>query len=56
MLGDDDANGRNNAVVTGQVKPLSNQDIKDLATYFNSLPKSLVLRRQVLLILLPKPC
>ena len=31
--------------MTGQVKPLSNQDIKDLAAYFHSLPKSLVLRR-----------
>lgn len=41
----DAANGRNNAIMTGQVKPLSNQDIKDLAAYFHSLPPSLVLRR-----------
>jgi len=41
----DAPNGRNNAIMTGQVKPLSNQDIKDLAAYFHSLPPSLVLRR-----------
>lgn len=41
----DAANGRNNAIMTGQVKPLSNQDIKDLAAYFHSLPKSLVIHR-----------
>ncbi|MGK5025825.1 c-type cytochrome [Janthinobacterium sp. RB2R34] len=41
----DAPNGRNNAIMTGQVKPLSNQDIKDLAAYFNSLPKSLVIHR-----------
>lgn len=41
----DGPNGRNNAIMTGQVKPLSNQDIKDLAAYFHSLPPSLVLRR-----------
>ena len=41
----DAANGRNNAIMTGQVKPLSNQDIKDLAAYFHSLQKSLVIHR-----------
>lgn len=41
----DAPNGRNNAIMTGQVKPLSNQDIKDLAAYFHSLPKSLVIHR-----------
>ncbi|MFZ4873491.1 c-type cytochrome [Janthinobacterium sp. Mn2066] len=37
--------GRNNAIMTGQVKPLSNQDIKDLAAYFHSLPTTLVTHR-----------
>lgn len=41
----DGANGRNNAIMTGQVKPLSNQDIKDLAAYLHSLPSSLVTHR-----------
>ncbi|STR25819.1 Cytochrome c4 precursor [Janthinobacterium lividum] len=41
----DKANGRNNAIMTGQVKPLSNQDIKDLAAYLHSLPSSLVTHR-----------
>ncbi|OYO30890.1 cytochrome c [Janthinobacterium sp. PC23-8] len=41
----DAPNGRNNAIMTGQVKPLTNQDIKDLAAYLNSLPKSLVIHR-----------
>lgn len=39
------ANGRNNAIMTGQVKPLSNQDIKDVAAYLHSLPTALVIRR-----------
>ena len=37
--------GRNNAVMTGQVKTLTNQDIKDLAAYFHSLPGTLVTHR-----------
>lgn len=37
----DGANGRGNAIMAGQVKPLSNQDIKDLAAYLHSLPGSL---------------
>jgi cytochrome c553 len=41
----DGANGRNNAIMTGQVKPLSNQDIADLAAYFHSLPGTLVIHR-----------
>ena len=41
----DKANGRNNAIMTGQVKPLSNQDIKDLAAYLHSLPTTVVIRR-----------
>ena len=41
----DAANGRNNAIMTGQVKPLTNQDIKDLAAYLHSLPGSLVMHR-----------
>lgn len=41
----DGANGRNNAIMTGQVKPLSNQDIQDLAAYLHSLPGTLVNHR-----------
>ncbi|UMR31180.1 cytochrome c [Massilia sp. MB5] len=41
----DGANGRSNAIMTGQVKPLSNQDIKDLAAYLHSLPGTLVISR-----------
>ncbi|TWI66286.1 cytochrome c553 [Pseudoduganella lurida] len=41
----DAANGRNNAIMTGQVKPLSNQDIQDLAAYFHSLPGTMVNHR-----------
>ncbi|MEC5159586.1 cytochrome c553 [Janthinobacterium sp. CG_23.3] len=41
----DAPNGRNNAIMTGQVKPLTNQDIKDLAAYMHSLPTGLVLHR-----------
>jgi len=37
----DGANGRNNAIMSGQVKPLTNQDIKDVAAYLSSLPGSL---------------
>src|ERR1044071_623485 len=31
----DGPNGRSNAIMGGQVKPLSNQDIKDLAAYLH---------------------
>ena len=41
----DGANGRANAIMAGQVKPLSTQDIKDLAAYLGSLPGTLVVRR-----------
>ena len=41
----DGANGRNNAIMTGQVKPLTDQDIKDLAAYLHSLPGSLAVHR-----------
>jgi cytochrome c553 len=41
----DAANGRNNAIMTGQVKPLSNQDIQDLAAYLHSLPGTLATHR-----------
>jgi len=41
----DGANGRNNAIMTGQVKPLSNQDIKDVAAYLHSLPGNLAVHR-----------
>lgn len=41
----DGANGRSNAIMGGQVKQLTNQDIKDLAAYLHSLPGTLVLKR-----------
>jgi len=31
--------------MTGQVKPLSNKDIEDLAAYFHSLPGTMVVKR-----------
>lgn len=37
--------GRNNAIMTGQVKPLSNQDIKDIAAYLHSLPGTMAVHR-----------
>lgn len=42
----DGANGRNNAIMTGQVKPLSNQDIKDIAAYLHSLPGTLTVQHR----------
>lgn len=41
----DAPNGRSNAIMTGQVKPLSNKDIQDIAAYLHSLPGTLVLKR-----------
>jgi cytochrome c553 len=41
----DGVNGRNNAIMIGQVKPLSQQDIKDLAAYLHSLPGNMVVHR-----------
>lgn len=39
------ANGRNNALMAGQVAKLSNKDMADLAAYLHSLPSELVLKR-----------
>lgn len=39
------AAGRSNAIMGAQVKPLSRQDIRDIAAYLSSLPGSLVMRR-----------
>jgi cytochrome c553 len=41
----DAPNGRSNAIMTGQVKPLTNKDIQDIAAYLHSLPGTLVLKR-----------
>lgn len=41
----DGANGRNNPIMGGVVKPLSRQDMKDLAAYLHSLPTTLLSRR-----------
>lgn len=43
--GVDGANGRGNAIMGAQAKPLSRQDIDNIAAYLNSLPGTLVLRR-----------
>jgi cytochrome c553 len=43
--GGDGANGRANAIMQAQVKPLSRQEIRDIAAYLNSLPAQLVLRK-----------
>ncbi|MGH8807016.1 MAG: c-type cytochrome [Noviherbaspirillum sp.] len=43
--GADGANGRGNAIMVAQVKPLSRQDIQNIAAYLHSLPGSLVLRK-----------
>jgi cytochrome c553 len=43
--GGDGANGRGNAIMGAQVKPLSNKEIKDIAAYLHSLPGALVLRK-----------
>ncbi len=39
------ANGRANAIMMGQVKPLSNKDMADIASYLSSLPSDLVIKR-----------
>ncbi len=39
------ANGRGNAIMGAQAKPLSRQDIVNIAAYLNSLPGTLVVRR-----------
>ncbi len=38
-------NGRANAIMEGQVKPLSKKDIQNIAAYLHSLPGTLVLRK-----------
>jgi cytochrome c553 len=43
--GADGANGRGNAIMGAQAKPLSHQDIQNIAAYLHSLPGSLVLRK-----------
>ncbi|MBK4736950.1 c-type cytochrome [Noviherbaspirillum pedocola] len=43
--GGDGPNGRSNAIMGAQAKPLSRQDIANIAAYLNSLPGSLVLRK-----------
>jgi cytochrome c553 len=43
--GADGANGRGNAIMGAQAKPLSHEDIKNIAAYLHSLPGSLVLRK-----------
>jgi len=41
----DGPNGRNNAIMDGQVKPLTDRDIEDVAAYLSSLPGNLVTHR-----------
>jgi cytochrome c553 len=41
----DAPNGRNNPIMGGLVKPLSDKDIADLAAYLNSLPGTMVVKR-----------
>lgn len=41
----DGPNGRNNPIMMGQVKPLSDRDISDISAYLASLPSILVTRR-----------
>ena len=43
--GDTAMNGRNNAIMSAQAKPLTDRDINDIAAYLHSLPGSLVLRK-----------
>lgn len=38
----DGANGRNNPIMGGQVKPLSDKDIVDISAYLASLPATMV--------------
>lgn len=41
----DGPNGRSNAIMGGQVKPLSGKDIADVAAYLHSLPGGLTAHR-----------
>ncbi|SFH66196.1 Cytochrome c553 [Collimonas sp. OK307] len=43
--GSDGPNGRSNAIMGGQAKALSYQDVQDIAAYLHSLPTTLVLRK-----------
>lgn len=43
--GADGPNGRGNAIMGAQAKPLSHKDIQDIAAYLHSLPGNLVLRK-----------
>jgi len=43
--GADGANGRGNAIMGAQAKPLSHEDIRNIAAYLHSLPGSLVVRK-----------
>jgi cytochrome c553 len=43
--GGDGANGRGNPIMGAQVKPLSSDEIRNIAAYLSSLPGSLVLRK-----------
>lgn len=43
--GSNGANGRGNAIMGAQAKPLSRQDIRNIAAYLHSLSGSLVLRK-----------
>jgi cytochrome c553 len=43
--GNEAVNGRANAIMAAQVKPLSRQDIRNIAAYLHSLPGSLVSRK-----------
>ena len=39
------SNGRVNAIMNGQAKPLSDKDIENISTYISSLPSTLVLHK-----------
>jgi cytochrome c553 len=43
--GADGPNGRGNAIMGAQAKPLSHEDIHNIAAYLHSLPGSLVVRK-----------
>jgi cytochrome c553 len=43
--GGDGTNGRGNAIMGAQVKPLSREDVQNIAAYLHSLPGGLVLRK-----------
>jgi len=43
--GGDGPNGRSNAIMGAQAKPLSDKEMADIAAYVHSLPGSLVVRK-----------